>query len=869
MGSLVKRQLFIPEVIQTSGMDCGPAALKALFGGFGRYLSYGRLREACQTDVDGTSIDALEALAPRLGLAATQSMLPVDFVLREEFQALPAVSAIRLADGAPHFVVIWRVHGAYVQVMDPGEGRIWLHRRHLLESLYVHEQCVPRAGWEEWSSSEAFRTALLARMRALGVTPALWPDAAVQDAALRFAATLHQAKQLACGAAAAGLLALCRANPQEIPPQFRTVCDVADDAGQVLLRGAVVLTINGAAAGPSDDPLPETLAAVLDEPPPRVWAPVFHALRGEGPLLPLVITAAVFASALGAVLDVLLLRGAIDLGSHLELGLQRLGAMAALLVFLAALLAIEWPLQRCLNRLGTLLEGRLRAQLLQRIPRLDDRYFQSRLISDMAMRAHWLQLLHELPAVLAQLARLCAGMLVTALAISWLFPGAVVWALLATAVACGLPLLFIPALTERDLQVRDASAALSRFYLDALQGVRAVQAHAAEDALQRAQAPQLRQWLAAGLRQQSLVLRAETLQMSLAMGAVIALVSRQMAVVQQPATLLLLVYWSLSLVLLGQQAARLFWTLPALRNVLLRLLELLSAPATEPAQVAGTSRREGVKVEIEAVDVVVAGRRVLENISLHLQPGEHVAVVGPSGAGKSSLVGLLLGWYTAASGHLRIDDAPFDAAALAQLRRDMVWIDPQVHLFQGTLFDNLVYGNGADASARVGAALSDAALIDMLGHAPQGLQSPLGENGALVSGGEGQRVRIGRGFGRERPRLVVLDEPARGLDRDARAAFLATARQRFAGATLFYVTHDIAHTQGFDRVVVVEAGRIREQGAPTLLCQQEHSRYRHLLDEEAAARRGLWSSNAWRHLRLRGGRLSESPPSLHSVQRRA
>ena len=78
------RRLFVPEVVQTSAMDCGPASLKALFGGFGIYLSYGRLREACQTDVDGTSIDALEDVAPKLGLAVSQAIIPADFLLLEE-----------------------------------------------------------------------------------------------------------------------------------------------------------------------------------------------------------------------------------------------------------------------------------------------------------------------------------------------------------------------------------------------------------------------------------------------------------------------------------------------------------------------------------------------------------------------------------------------------------------------------------------------------------------------------------------------------------------------------------------------------------------------------------------------------------------
>src|SRR5438105_10206859 len=89
------RRWLAPEVIQTSAMDCGPAALKCLLEGFGIAVSYGRLREACQTSVDGTSIDTLEALACSVGLEAEQIMLPVDHLLLPESEALPAIVVVR------------------------------------------------------------------------------------------------------------------------------------------------------------------------------------------------------------------------------------------------------------------------------------------------------------------------------------------------------------------------------------------------------------------------------------------------------------------------------------------------------------------------------------------------------------------------------------------------------------------------------------------------------------------------------------------------------------------------------------------------------------------------------------------------------
>src|ERR1700749_1699951 len=102
------RRWLATEVIQTSPMDCGPAALNCLLEGLGVPVSYGRLREACQTSVDGTSIDTLETLARTGGLDAEQVMMPVDHLLLPESDALPAIVVVRLPSGLMHFVVVWR-----------------------------------------------------------------------------------------------------------------------------------------------------------------------------------------------------------------------------------------------------------------------------------------------------------------------------------------------------------------------------------------------------------------------------------------------------------------------------------------------------------------------------------------------------------------------------------------------------------------------------------------------------------------------------------------------------------------------------------------------------------------------------------------
>jgi ATP-binding cassette subfamily B protein len=860
-GASVKRRFFVPEVIQTSAMDCGPAALKALFGGFDLYLSYGRLREACQTDVDGTSIDTLEEIAAQLGLAASQSMLPTDLIFLKSTAALPAIAVVRRLDGGTHFVVIWRVHGPWVQVMDPAGGRLWMQRQRFLESLYIHEQLVPRSAWEEWSTSEMFTAALAERMQALGVPVSLWPDRAHLDAALRLAGTLRQAGQLERGAEAQRLLDLCAENRGQIPERFWAIRTIADDSENVLLCGAVLLTATGPLAETSADPLPESLAAVRSEPPPRVWEPVWQAVRERGWRLPGAIAVALVVAAFGTVIEALLFRSLFDLGRHFQLSADRLGAMAALLLFLLCLLALEWPASAGQYRIGRYLELRLRTRLMAKIPRLSDRYFQSRLISDMASRVHQLHQLRQLPEIAGQLLRLTASLLVTAIAVVWLYPGSVVLVLLAVVVACGVPLLFLPAMVERDLRFREISAALSRFYLDSLLGSRAIQAHGAEGTLRAAQARQLEQWAHAGLRQQSLFARADAVQMGLTLALVVGLIVEQAVAVTNPAGLLLLIYWAISIPLIGRQLATVAWSLPGLRNTLLRFLEPLGSPeAAITAATAATAAAGGggASIEIDAVSVVVAGRRVLDDVTLQVDAGEHIGIVGLSGAGKSSLAGLLLGWYQPAQGSVRVDGMPLDAAKLAQLRRETAWIDPQVQLFRATLFDNLRYGNGQDAAERIGAAIEQSGLDAILERMPEGLQSPLGDGGGMLSGGEGQSVRMARALARSNVRLVILDEPARGLDREHRRDLVKTARAHFADATMLCITHDVSDTLEFDRVLIIEQGRIVEQGLPKALRETPGSRYRQLLDAEDSVGRELWSHRQWRRLRLHGGRLDES-----------
>jgi ATP-binding cassette subfamily B protein len=885
MTAVRGRRRRAPEVVQTSSMDCGPAALVSLLEGHGISASYGRLREACQTDVDGTSIDTLEVVANQLGLDAEQVMLPADHLLLPGANALPALLVTRLPSGFTHFVVVWRRHGGRVQVMDPAFGRRWVPAARLLADAYVHAMPVPAAAWREWAGADEFGAALRARVRALGagageaeravaeaVADPGWRPLAALDAAVRLADALVRARAVPRGAAAARLVAAlarrAREGAEAVPPPYWSVQPVEVEAGEepaLLLRGAVLLRVrgrrpDGGAAAAERSP---ELAAALAERPPSALRALLALLKGGDPAVHRGALAAGIAAAAAAVgLEALVLRAALGIGKSLGLVEQRLQAAAALVLFVAALLLLECGLAGALLRLGRRLEVRMRAAFMDRVPRLPDRYLQSRPTSDMGERSHALHHLRQLPRFAGLAARLVLQMSITAAALLWLAPSSG-WITAALAGASlGIPLAMLPLLREHDLRIRTHNGALGRFYLDTLLGLLPVRSHGAEAAVRREHESLLVEWVHAGrMRLSALRLFVGVhAAATLALGG--GLLLHHAARAGDAAGTLLLVYWVLLLPTLGIELAFAAQQAPVYRNVTLRSLEPLGAPvearaaADAPPPVEGTG--EGVAVEFDGMAVRAGGNTLLAGVSARIAPGTHVAVVGPSGAGKSTLVGTLLGWHRPAEGALRVDGRALDGEALDALRATTAWLEPAVQLWNRTLLENLLYGAGEGAMAGVDEALEDAELHPVLDRLPHGLQTPLGEGGGLLSGGEGQRVRLGRALLRPGARLVVVDEPFRGLDHGQRARLLEAVRRRWRRATLFCVTHDLAETRAFDRVLVIEGGRLVEDGEPACLAADPASRYAALLRAEAEGAAATWGHPAWRRLRLAGGRLADA-----------
>jgi len=850
----MRRRYFVPEVIQTSAMDCGPAALKALLEGHGIRASYGRLRESCQTSVDGTSIDALEVAAQDLGLEAEQIMVPVDHLLSREEPVLPALLVVRQPGGLTHFVVVWRRHGDWLQVMDPAVGRRWMRASALLDEVYRHAQAVPREAWLEWARGDGFLKPLRARMRACGVSdpPAAddYESLSRLDAATRMVASLRAAGGLDAGSAPK-LLQKLAAGDQNIPDAYWSAAKLPDPE-MMEMRGAVLIAVRGVKERSASS---TELVAALDEKPQRPILSFLRQIFAGVVFTPMAVTIALAAASAGVLIEALLFRGLFDIGRELTVAGQRMAAIGALLALSAILLALEFSVSRAVLGLGRRIEAAFRLRFLLKLPRLNDRYFQSRPISDMAQRSHQVQVLRTAPVVASSFLHAAFDIATTTAGIVWLYPEDAMAALLLAAACAGIPLAAQSSLAERDLRLKSHGGALTQFYLDALMGLTAIRVHGAEGALRRAQAALLESWANAGFALARLVVAVEGMQLTAAFGIAAWIVWNRLQPGAEPAGLLLLVYWVLQLPSLGQELAAAAWQYPAQRNTTLRLLEPLGAPEEPVAEAAeAVSRTAGMAITLENVTVRAGGHVILDDVTLSIAAGEHVAIVGASGAGKSSLAGVLLGWHRATGGAVLVDGEPLDAAALRRVRTETAWVDPQVQLWNRTLLDNLRYGG---AGAAMDGVVEDANLGPLLEKLPDGFQTVLGEGGALVSGGEGQRVRMGRGLGRSSARLAILDEPARGLDGARRHAVVSAARRRWHDATLLAITHDIGETANFGRVLVIDAGRVAEDGSPSELAAREDSIYRRLLEAERDLKASLWTDPKWRRLRMDNGRLTE------------
>lgn len=201
----------------------------------------------------------------------------------------------------------------------------------------------------------------------------------------------------------------------------------------------------------------------------------------------------------------------------------------------------------------------------------------------------------------------------------------------------------------------------------------------------------------------------------------------------------------------------------------------------------------------------------LDDFSLKVSPGETVAVVGPSGAGKSTLFQLAQRFYDPEAGTVRIDGVALTSADPAEFRQRMAFVPQDTVLFASSARDNLRYGNWNADDAAIWAAAEQANAATFLRELPQGLDTYLGEGGARLSGGQRQRIAIARALLRDAP-LLLLDEATSALDAESERLVQDALEHLMQGRTTIVIAHRLATVRKADRIVVMDQGRIVEQG---------------------------------------------------------
>jgi subfamily B ATP-binding cassette protein MsbA len=242
---------------------------------------------------------------------------------------------------------------------------------------------------------------------------------------------------------------------------------------------------------------------------------------------------------------------------------------------------------------------------------------------------------------------------------------------------------------------------------------------------------------------------------------------------------------------------------------------LLDAPAEDAQRGQDWPRERAVDgaIAFEGVSFGYPGQDepALRDFSLVLEPGRTVALVGASGSGKTTVAHLLARLHAPTSGHVSWDGVLADDIALGAWRAQMAWVGQQVALFEGTVADNIAYGRADPSRQTCEAAARAAQAWEFIERLPQGLDSPVGHNGAQLSGGQRQRLAIARAFHTGAP-VLILDEATSALDSESERLVQQALGTLMRGRTTLVIAHRLSTIEQADLIVVMEAGRIVEQG---------------------------------------------------------
>ena len=247
------------------------------------------------------------------------------------------------------------------------------------------------------------------------------------------------------------------------------------------------------------------------------------------------------------------------------------------------------------------------------------------------------------------------------------------------------------------------------------------------------------------------------------------------------------------------------------------IFELLDSPA-EADTASGTIERGRGALRFESVSFRYAGQSqpAVSDFTLDIPTGKTVALVGASGSGKTTIIQLIARFFDPASGRILLDGTPLPELPLAALRAQIGWVGQQVVLFDDTIAANIAYGRPDATPEAIEAAARHAHAMEFIAKLPEGLNTRVGANGSQLSGGQRQRVAIARAFLKDAP-VLLLDEATSALDNESERAVKDALVELRQNRTVLVVAHRLSTIRDADLIVVMEHGRIVEQGTHTEL----------------------------------------------------